>query len=108
MTCWSMVSAAWWGGLVWASVFGTGGYVLGDNVERFVGPVGLATAALVAILTLTAVILVRRHEQRLANAAERALPGPLDAPRDVRACVRRPASGEQSARQRDAPAQGRG
>jgi membrane protein DedA with SNARE-associated domain len=72
------------GGIVWASVFGIGGYVLGDNVERFVGPVGLATAALAAVLTLTAVLLVRRHEQRLADAAERALPGPLDAPHDMR------------------------
>jgi membrane protein DedA with SNARE-associated domain len=66
------------GGIVWASVFGIGGYVLGDNVERFVGPVGLATAALVAVLTLTAVILVRRYEQRLADAAERALPVDVD------------------------------
>jgi membrane protein DedA with SNARE-associated domain len=66
------------GGIVWASVFGIGGYVLGDNVERFVGPVGLATAALVAVLTLTGVILVRRYEQRLVDAAERALPVDVD------------------------------
>jgi membrane protein DedA with SNARE-associated domain len=95
------------GGIVWASAFGIGGYILGNNVERFASPLGLATAALAAVLTLTAVILVRRHEQHLADAAERALPGPLDAPHDLRARVRPQASEEQSALQHDAPVQRR-
>src|SRR5213592_4404217 len=29
------------GGIVWATLFGLGGYFLGDNIHRFTGPIGI-------------------------------------------------------------------
>jgi membrane protein DedA with SNARE-associated domain len=46
------------GGIVWATLYRLGGYLLGDNVHQLAGPIGI----------------VRRNEQRLADEAERALP----------------------------------
>ncbi|HWZ19237.1 MAG TPA: DedA family protein [Ktedonobacteraceae bacterium] len=66
------------GGIVWATLYGLGGYLLGDNIHRLTGPVAFITIAL-AILAFIAVLLyVRRHEQQLEAEAERALPDSLD------------------------------
>lgn len=66
------------GGIVWATVFGLGGYLLGDNVHRLTGPVGLVAIVLAACFTVGWVLFLRRNEQRLEAEAQRALPGPLD------------------------------
>jgi len=77
------------GGVVWATVFGLGGYALGDNVHRLTGPVGIGGALLGAALALAGIVWLRRNERRLADEAERALPGPFgseraaDAPHDA-------------------------
>ncbi len=74
------------GGVVWATVFGVGGYALGDNVHRLAGPLGIAGAALAALALGAGLVFLRRNEHRLAEAAERALPGPLgDTPPEPRA-----------------------
>ncbi len=69
------------GGIVWATLYGLGGYLLGDNVHRLVGPVGIVLLVLAVLLTIAGFVIVRRNERRLADEAERALPGPLDADR---------------------------
>jgi len=69
------------GGVVWATVFGLGGYALGDNVHRLTGPVGIGGALLGASLALAGVVWLRRNERRLADEAERALPGPFGSER---------------------------
>jgi hypothetical protein len=56
---------------VWATIYGLGGYFLGDNIHRLVGPVGIV------FLMLAILVIVRRNEERLEDEAERALPGPL-------------------------------
>jgi membrane protein DedA with SNARE-associated domain len=66
------------GGIVWATIYGTGGYVLGKNVNRLAGPVGIATAIIAAILIIVVLVFLKRNEKRLEEEAERALPGPLD------------------------------
>ncbi len=66
------------GGVVWATVFGLGGYVLGDSVHRLGGPIGIAGVALAVLAAGAAIVFLRRNERRLADEAERALPGPLD------------------------------
>ena len=67
------------GGIVWAILYGLGGYFLGDNIHRLTGPIGPITIVLAVLLMLAGIVIVRRNEQRLADEAERALPGPLDA-----------------------------
>jgi len=65
------------GGVLWAAVYGLGGYVLGHNVHRFMGPLGAVTLALGVLAILVSLVVLRRQERRLSDAAERALPGPL-------------------------------
>ena len=71
------------GGIIWATLYGLGGYFLGDNVHRLTGPLGPITFVLGLLITLASLVFVRRNEQRLEEEAERALPGPLDAPQPV-------------------------
>jgi membrane protein DedA with SNARE-associated domain len=66
------------GGIAWASIMGGGGYLVGRSMEHAVGPFGLAMLGLVALITVAGWRFVRRHEQRLGEEAERALPGPLE------------------------------
>lgn len=66
------------GGILWATIFGLGGYILGDNVHHFAGPFGTVAAVLAAIIIVVSLIFLRRNQQRLETEAERALPGSLD------------------------------
>ncbi len=66
------------GGIVWATIFGLGGYYLGDRVHQLTGPVGIVALVLAAIILVAFFIFLRRNEKRLEDEAERALPGPLD------------------------------
>ena len=65
------------GGLVWATLYGLGGYFLGDSIHRLVGPLGIVLLVLAVLLIITGIVIVRRNEERLEDKAERALPGPL-------------------------------
>ena len=66
------------GGIVWATVYGLGGYFLGDNIHRLAGPVGTITIVLAALIILVGLVFVWRNERRLEEKAEQALPGPLE------------------------------
>lgn len=66
------------GGIVWATIFGLGGYYLGDRVSQLSGPVGIVALVVVVIILIASFIFIRRNEKRLEDEAERALPGPLD------------------------------
>ena len=66
------------GGLVWATLYGLGGYFLGDTIHRLVGPLGIVLLVLAVFLIIAGILIVRRNEQRLEDEAERDLPGPLD------------------------------
>jgi membrane protein DedA with SNARE-associated domain len=66
------------GGIVWATLFGLGGYFLGKSIDRFAGPFGIVTLVSAAILIIAGLIFIARNEKRLEDEAERALPGPLD------------------------------
>ncbi len=65
------------GGIVWATLFGLGGYLLGDNVHRLTGPVGIILVVLAVLVIIAFLVFLRRNEHRLEEEAERALPGPL-------------------------------
>ncbi len=61
------------GGLVWAMLFGLGGYLLGDTVHRLTGPFTITTIVLAALVMIVFLVFVRRNEQRLEAEAERGL-----------------------------------
>jgi hypothetical protein len=62
---------------IWAATFGLGGYLLvkAPQLHGAVGPIAFVLAT--AILPGGG-FLMRRFEVRLSEAAERALPGPLE------------------------------
>ncbi|WP_158814286.1 DedA family protein [Methylocapsa sp. S129] len=70
------------GGIVWASIFGFGGFFLGHAFEHYAKPVGIAALICAVIGAVAASRFISHHEQRLIAEAEAALPGPLVAPRD--------------------------
>jgi membrane protein DedA with SNARE-associated domain len=69
------------GGVLWATLFGVGGYTLGCKVQKITGPMGLAGLIAAALFTVIGIHYFRRHQRCLEDAAERALPGPLEAHR---------------------------
>ena len=79
------------GGVLWATVYGLGGYLLGDNIHRLAGPVRWATLAVGILVIVALAIIFRRNEARLEAEAERAVPGPLDAYQGRRSRVKQPA-----------------
>lgn len=66
------------GGILWATLYGVAGYVLGDNVHRIAGIVGWVTVVVAAALLIFGFFWVRHNERRLEETAERALPGPIE------------------------------
>ena len=72
----SLFNAA--GGILWATLYGLGGYALGDNIHRLTGPVGIVTVGVAILAIIASLIILRRNEERLEAEAERAMPGPLD------------------------------
>src|SRR5271166_124530 len=69
------------GGIVWATIFGTGGFWLGRAFEGYARPVGVVALIVAVIAFLIGAGFVRRHEQALEDEAERAFPGPLVRPK---------------------------
>src|SRR6266852_1446309 len=67
------------GGISWATIYGLGGYLLGDNINRLTGPVGIIFIVLAVLIIIAFVVFVWRNERRLEEEAKKALPGPLDA-----------------------------
>jgi membrane protein DedA with SNARE-associated domain len=53
------------GGIVWATVFGLGGYIFGEAIHRFTGPIGLVALAAVIIGIGVSWWVVRRQEARM-------------------------------------------
>ena len=52
--------------------------LLGENVHRLVGPLGILFVVLAVLIIIGFLFYLRRNERRLKDEAERALPGPLD------------------------------
>jgi membrane protein DedA with SNARE-associated domain len=78
----------WWrflvfnaaGGIVWALAYGLGAYFLGQQLNRVSRPFQLVAAGLAVVAIVVLFVFLRRNEHRLEEEAERALPGPLEAP----------------------------
>jgi membrane protein DedA with SNARE-associated domain len=69
------------GGIVWATIFGTGGYLLGRAFEHYARPVGIAVLIAAVAGAIFAARFIRYHEQALEEEAEKAFPGPLVKPK---------------------------
>ncbi len=65
------------GGIVWATLYGTAAYFLGEAVLRASRPIAITVGLIAAVVIVLAILLVRRYEHELEAAAERAMPGPL-------------------------------
>lgn len=63
------------GGVVWTSLYSSGAYLLGNQMQRIAGPIGIALAVVAAIAAVTAVIFLRRNEKRLEDKAEQSMRG---------------------------------
>jgi membrane protein DedA with SNARE-associated domain len=78
----------WWrfltfnaaGGITWALAYGVGAYLLGQQLNRLSRPFEYVAAGLAVIAIVVFAVFLRRNERRLEDEAERALPGPLEAP----------------------------
>jgi len=71
------------GGLVWATVFGLGGYLIGKNAQHFLGPLGWLGLASFAIGGYFLWSFCKTHEERFLAEAERALAARKTMHRDV-------------------------
>jgi membrane protein DedA with SNARE-associated domain len=73
------------GAVAWAIVYGLGAYYLGKGVEELARPFAIALAVIGVVVVASLVVYWRRKEEALAAAAERDIPGPLQAERSRQA-----------------------
>lgn len=73
------------GGFAWAAIYGFGAWYLGRKVSRLAEPAAIVLVVVAAIAIIGSLAFLRRHEARLQQEAEAALPGPLRRVRRFRA-----------------------
>ncbi len=61
------------GGVVWATLYGVGAYLLGNLATRLAGPVGIGIGIVAAIAVVISVLVLRRNEKRLEDEASRSM-----------------------------------
>ena len=67
-------------GVLWATLYGGGGWALGSTIQRIAGPIGIGLAVLAVASMLAGAMFLRRHEGQLTAEAEPVLPGRLAPP----------------------------
>jgi membrane protein DedA with SNARE-associated domain len=68
------------GGIVWAAIYAFGFYYAGHALRGVRGPVDYGLGGAAAVVVVVFLLWLRRNEKRLEQQAERAYPGPLEAP----------------------------
>jgi membrane protein DedA with SNARE-associated domain len=63
------------GGICWASFFGGGAYLFGEEIKRVTGPVGLLLLLAAIGLVITGILFFRHRERELEQRADAALRG---------------------------------
>ena len=58
------------GGIVWATTFGLGGYLFGEDVHRIAGPIGWAALVLALVAAFILWRFFKSHEEQLIANAE--------------------------------------
>ncbi len=69
------------GGIVWAGAYGLGAYMFGEALATALNSIGVVLGIAAAAAVIAGLLIARRFERRLEDAAERALPGPIEVPR---------------------------
>jgi membrane protein DedA with SNARE-associated domain len=64
------------GGICWASLFGGGAYLFGEQMKRVAGPISLLLLVAAIGLAAAGIFFFRHHEKELEQRAEAAFPGP--------------------------------
>ena len=64
--------------MLWAAGVGLAAYAFGGEAARLTGRMSWIFLVVAAVGAVAGVLFVRKHERRLANEAERELPGPID------------------------------
>lgn len=62
------------GGICWAAIFGFGAYLLGEQIKRVAGPVGLIMLVVAVIFVTAGFVFFRQHEKELEERADAAIP----------------------------------
>jgi membrane protein DedA with SNARE-associated domain len=58
------------GGIIWAVLIGTGGYLFGDALHRVSGPLGIAGLVAVVVGVLSLMYVIRREEKKMEQRLE--------------------------------------
>jgi membrane protein DedA with SNARE-associated domain len=61
------------GGIVWAALFGLGGYLLGEGIHHVAGPIGWAVLAIALLFAVALWRYYKQHEERMLAEAEIAM-----------------------------------
>ena len=61
------------GGIVWASVFGFGAYMLGERIHAVAGPMSIVFLVVAILLLAAGFVYFRKHERRIEAKARQAL-----------------------------------
>ena len=63
------------GGICWATLFGSGAYVFGEQISRVAGPLSILLLIAAVCLAVVGVLFYRHHEKELVRRAETEFPG---------------------------------
>jgi membrane protein DedA with SNARE-associated domain len=61
------------GGIVWATLYGLGGYLLGNAIEDYLRPAKYILPPVALAVAIGSIIFMRRNEERLSQQADKAL-----------------------------------
>jgi membrane protein DedA with SNARE-associated domain len=61
------------GGIVWSTIFGLGGYLLGQQLVRLSRPIDIALVVVGLVVVIAFFIFLRRNEERLLAEADEAM-----------------------------------
>ena len=65
------------GGIIWATLYGFGGWYFGREASRLAEPATIALGSIAVVLLTVGLFYLRRHFAQLEVRAEAALPGPI-------------------------------
>jgi len=69
------------GGIIWSTIYGIAAFLLGQQLLQLSGRVDFVLAVVGVAVIIVVIVFLRRNEARLQREADRAMLGPLKAPR---------------------------